>query len=417
MSFITDLAAKFFSGSGGKTASDEPRNLTASELHTLISGSAGGISVSEKTAMQASAVYASVGLIGGAVASLPLHIYKRTPDGRERYDSDLWWLFNESPASNWTAASAWQFTMQSILLKGDSFWLIERAQGGKPVGFKPFHPDMVQVRDDLLDNNARTYVFNDDGKIFARYPDDVLHFTGIGFNGKRSLTPVSAALGYAAGTTMAAEAYANTFFKGGARPDHAIEVPAEVKLTAEQRELLKTTWGRQRSAYADQGTTPVLTGGMKVVPLSMNLEDAQLLESRQYGTEEIARIFGVPPHMIGKTDASTSWGSGIEQMSIGFVRYTLRRHLDMIQQEVNRKLWPRSRLFFAEFNTDALLEGDSEAQAEYFTNALGGPGSQGWMTINEVRKLKNMPPLPEGDKIIISGAAPKQPEQTKSGGQ
>jgi len=418
MSLITDLAAKLFGGIGGTSASGEPRNLTATELHTLISGSGGGVSVSEQTAMQASAVYACVGLIGGAVASLPLHLYKRTSEGRERYDNDVWWLFNESPSSSWTAASAWQYTMQSILLKGDSFWLIQRGQGGKPIGFKPFHPDMVQVRDDLLANKTRTYVFNDGGDIYAKYPDDVLHFTGIGYDGKRSLTPVQAALGYAAGTAMAAEQYANTFFKGGARPDHAIEVPAEVKLTAEQKELLKTTWGRQRNAYADQGTTPVLTGGMKVVPLSMNLEDAQLLESRQYGTEEIARIFGVPPHMIGKTDASTSWGSGIEQMSIGFVRYTLRRHLDMIQQEVNRKLWPRSRLFFAEFNTDALLEGDSKSQAEYFTNALGGPGSQGWMTINEVRKLKNLPPLAEGDQIIISGAAPQQPaDQLNSGGQ
>lgn len=416
MSKLTDRLANLF-GIGGKSASEEPRALTAEELHTLISGGTGHVSVSEQTAMQASAVYASVGLIGGAIASLPLHIYKRTPEGRERYDSDLWWLFNESPSPEWTAASAWQFTMQSILLKGDSFWMIER-QGPKAIAFRPFHPDQVQIREDEA-TGARIYVFHDDGKAIAKYPDDVLHFTGIGFNGERSLTPVKAALGYAAGTAMAAEQYANTFFKGGARPDHAIEVPAEVKLTAEQRELLKNSWGKQRGAYADQGSTPVLTGGMKVVPLSMNLEDAQLLESRQYGTEEIARIFGVPPHMIGKTDASTSWGSGIEQMSIGFVRYTLRRHLDMIQQEVNRKLWPKSRMFFAEFNTDALLEGDSKSQAEYFTNALGGPGSQGWMTINEVRKLKNLPPLPDGDQIIISGAAQQQQSgvNTNSGGQ
>jgi HK97 family phage portal protein len=408
MSKLTHFASRLF-GVGGKSA-PEPSNMasgmTAAELHTVLYGDTNAVSVSEKTAMQASAVYASVGLIGGAVASLPLHIYKRTADGRERYDSDLWWLFNESPSAEWTAASAWQFTMQSILLKGDSFWMIER-QGPKVIGLKPFHPDMVQVRE-IEETDQRYYIFSDDGKQVAKYADDVLHFTGIGFNGERSLTPVKAALGYAAGTAMAAEAYANTFFKGGARPDHAIEVPAEAKVTQEQFDRLKQSWGKQRSLYADQGSTPVLTGGMKVVPLSMNLEDAQLLESRQYGTEEIARIFGVPPHMIGKTDASTSWGSGIEQMSIGFVRYTLRRHLDMIQQEINRKLWPRSRLFFAEFNTDALLEGDSKSQAEYFANALGGPGSQGWMTINEVRKLKNLPPLPDGDQIIISGAAPQQ---------
>ena len=108
--------------------------------------------------------------------------------------------------------------------------------------------------------------------------------------------------------------------------------------------------------------------------------------------------------MIGKTDSSTSWGSGIEQMSIGFVRYTLRRHLDAIQQEINRKIWPRSLRVFGEFNADALLDGDSKAQAEYFSRALGGPGTQGWMTIDEVRKLKNLPPVPGGDRLIMAGS-------------
>ncbi len=408
MSKFTETVAKFF-GFGGTTA---PKNLTATELHTLLYGDSGAVSVSETTAMQASAVYASVGLIGGAVASLPFHVYKRTKDGRERVDSDLWWLLNESPHPAWTSASAWHFTMQSILLKGDSFWMIMR-QGPNVVGFKPFHPDNVTI-DDKTKPGYRIYNFSDDGKIIPVYADDVLHFTGIGYNGTRSLTPVKAALGYAAGTTMSAEKYANAFFKGGARPDHAIEVPADVKLSPEQREMLKTTWGNQRSSYSEQGSTPVLTGGMKVVPLSMNLEDAQLLESRQYGTEEIARIFGIPPHMIGKTDASTSWGSGIEQMSIGFVRYTLRRHLDMVQQEMNRKLFPRSRMFYIEASTDALMEGDSKSQVEYFSKALGGPGTQGFMTINEVRKLKNLPAIAYGDEIVKSGAAQADPAQQQA---
>lgn len=152
----------------------------------------------------------------------------------------------------------------------------------------------------------------------------------------------------------------------------------------------------------------VLQGGLKIEQLTMTAEDAQLLGTRQYQTEEIARIFGVPPHMIGHTAKTTSWGAGVEQQSIGFVRYTLMRHLDQIRQEVNRKVWPRSRLFFAEHSLDALLEGDSKAQSEFFSKALGGPGAQGYMAVNEVRRLKNLPPLDGYDEIPRAGgtAAP-----------
>lgn len=409
MGKLTDFAAKFFGGRGQSAPQNEmvtSQGVVGSELYSLLTGdTSSGIVVTEKSAMSTSAVYASVGLIGGAIASLPFHIYKRTADGRERYDTDLWWMFNESPSGAWTSASAWAYTMQSILLKGDSFWIIKRISRYSPLidGFEPVHPDKVVVQ--RIDGRNVYTIKMDDGSEKSFDQDDVLHFAGLGFDGLRSLTPISYALRYAAGTTAAADQHAASFFKGGAKPDHAIEVPAEVKITEAQREQLKEMWGKQRATYLNNGGTPVLTGGMKVTPLTLNAKDAQLLETRQFGVEEIARIFGVPPHMIGKTDASTSWGSGIEQMSIGFVRYTLRRHLDVIQQEINRKVWPRSRLFFGEFNTDALMDGDSKAQAEYFSKALGGPGTQGWMTVNEVRKLKNLKPLDGQDELVQSGAA------------
>ena len=411
MSVISDFTAKLFGGKGTAT----PKNATtvvstsdSAEIIKLLSGNNTDLVVSERTALTASAVYASVGLIGGAIASLPFHIYKRTADGRERYDTPLWWLFNESPTKAWTSAAAWQYALQNILLKGDSIWTIDRVSRLSPeiVGFTPYHRDHVQIR--RLADGSNVYDFTYSGSTFTRHQDDVLHFTGLGFNGIRSLTPIDYALGHATGTSNAADKYAGQFFVGGARPDHAIEVPANVVLSTEQKDLLKSSWSKQRDSYNASGTTPVLTGGMKVVPLTLNAQDAQLLETRQFGVEEIARIFGVPPHMIGKTDASTSWGSGIEQMSIGFVRYTLRRHLDAIQQEINRKLWPRSNMIFGEFNTDALMDGDSKAQAEYFGKALGGPGAQGWMTTNEVRKLKNLPPIDGGDKLVMAAAQPTQ---------
>lgn len=418
MSFLSDLGSKIFGGRGAATPENSMISTSGtygSELYSLMTGgTVKGMAVTERQAMQASAVYASVALIGGAVASMPLHMYKRTQDGRERYESDLWWLFNESPSTAWTSAAAWQYTMQSILLKGDSFWEIQRPGKYSPVisGFLPYHPDNVVVFKDASGRNSYQMTTLT-GEVKTLDQDDVLHFTGLGFNGLRSYTPIQYALRNAAGTSVAADEYAGGFFKGGARPDHAIKVPVGVRLSPEQREDLKSAWSKQRDSYLTQGQTPVLSGGMDVVPLTLNSADAQLLETRQFGVEEIARIMGVPPHMIGKTDASTSWGSGIEQMSIGFVRYTLRRHLDAIQQEINRKVWPRSRMFFAEFNSDALLDGDSKAQAEYFGKALGGPGAQGWMTVNEVRKLKNMPPVADGDKLVMSSAQPAPAQGTQ----
>lgn len=411
MSLFSDMTAKLFGGWGTATPSNSmvlSGGSQGSELYSLLTGNNASSlpTVTEKSALTASAVYASVGLIGGAIASLPFHIYRRNTDGRERYDTDLWWLFNESPAPAWTSASAWQYTMQGILLKGDSFWIIERANeyAPMPIGFTPVHPDWVLVEKDEAGINW--YTINLYGVSKRYHQSNILHFTGLGYNGFRSLTPINYALRYAAGTSTSADQYAGQFFKGGARPDHAIEVPQGVTVSPEQRQQLAAAWGKQRDTYLTNGGTPVLTGGMKVVPLTINAQDAQLLETRQFGVEEIARIFGVPPHMIGKTDASTSWGSGIEQMSIGFVRYTLRRYIDMIQQEINRKIYPKSRLFFGEFSVDALMDGDSKAQAEYFSKALGGPGTQGWLTINEVRKLKNLKPINGGDEIVKSGAAP-----------
>jgi len=134
----------------------------------------------------------------------------------------------------------------------------------------------------------------------------------------------------------------------------------------------------------------------------MTAEDAQLLETRKFQVIEIARAFGVPPHMVGETSASTSWGSGIEQMSIGFVRYTLGPHLRRIEQELNRKLWPRSPRYFVEFNRDGLLAGDSKTESEVISKSLGGPGAQGWMTVNEARRIKNLPPVPGGDVLYLT---------------
>lgn len=381
------------------------------EMFDILSGGFGfggaGVPVTEQTAMCVSAVYACVGLIGGAIAALPFHLYKRNEDGRDRYDSDIWWLFNESPWKNWTAASAWSYVAQSISLKGDGYWRIRRVTPYTNAieGFEPYHPD--RVLGFRRDGRNLYRVINEDGTVETIDQDDMLHFPGIGFDGLRSLTPIRAALRSPAGIALAADEYAGAFFKNGARPDFALRTPG--KLDEEQAKILRATWADRHSGPSNAHLPAVLTGGLEVQQLTMSAEDAQLLATRKFQIEDVARIFGVPPHMIGYTEKTTSWGSGVEQMSIGFVRYTLSRYLDSIQQEINRKVWPRILNVYGEFNRDALLEGDAKAQAEYFAKALGGPGAQGWMTINEVRRLKNLKPVEGGEQLIFAGASQAKP--------
>ena len=399
----------------GPQASTPISQITpGTDMFDILTGGYGlgnvGIPVTEQSIMAIGAAYACVGLIGGALAALPFHLYRRSKNGRERYDNDLWWLFNESPYGSWTAAAAWQHAAQSIALKGDAFWRIIRASKLSPsvVGFEPIHPDKVQV----VHEDGRNYYLtqNDKAKIETLDQDDMLHFTGIGFDGKRSITPIRAALRPAGGIALAADEYASAFFKNGARPDFALTTPG--KLSDEAAKLLRATWSARHGGASNAHQPAILTGGLDVKQLTMSAEDAQLLLTRQFQVQDIARIFGVPPHMIGYTEKNTSWGSGVEQMSIGFVRYTLRRYIDAIQQEINRKIWPKSRVFFGEFNVDALLEGDSKTQADYMGKALGGPGSQGWMTINEVRRLKNLKPINGGDEIIFAGQTTAAPDDT-----
>lgn len=386
---------------------------TGTEMYDILTGGislgGSGIPVTEQTAMSVSAVYSCVALIGGAIAALPFHIYKRTAEGRERADSELWWLFNEQPWPSWTAASAWQFAAQSIALKGDSFWRIRRISpvSGGIEGFEPIHPDKVQV---LQENGRNRYViYTDTGIIEVIDQDDMLHFSGIGFDGKRSLTPIRAALRAPAGIALAADEFAGAFFKNGARPDFALRTDAST-LSPELIDQIRKNWSARHSGASNAHLPAVLTDGLEVQQLTMSAEDAQLLSTRQFQVEDIARIFGVPPHMIGYTEKTTSWGTGVEQMSIGFVRYTLSRYLDTISQEINRKIWPRSLRMFGEFNRDALLDGDSKAQAEFMAKALGGPGTQGYMAVNEVRRLKNLKPLPEEWANSVQRAGSKDSE-------
>ena len=364
-----------------------------------------GVPVTESTVMNVSAVYACIQLISGAMASLPLPIYERTTTGRQRVDHPLWWLLNEQPLPRCSASTFWRYMMTSKLLHGDGFALIKRKSAFSPeiVSITPWHPLAVNVylNGDRLAYQFINYIGGQGIESQMYDQDDVLHFTGVGFNGLRSVSPLRHALRNAAGIALAADKYSAEFFSASAKPEIVIKTEM-AKLSTEQKELIIDAW---KSIQQGDRTRPgVLGAGMSLQELTINAEEAQLLQSRMFQIEDIARIYGVPPFMIGHTQNTTSWGSGVEQMGIGFVKYTLSQHIVDAEQEINRKLFLTEKNF-CEFNTAGLERGDIKTRNESYRIGLGRAGEPAWLTVNEVRLAENLPPI-EGGDVLFVGTAP-----------
>lgn len=371
-----------------------------------VRGNVAGVGVGEKSARAVAAVTACVNLIGGSIASMPLHLYRRKDDGdRESYKSELWWLLNERPTPGWSAAAFWEYMAASRLFHGDAIALIRRGRfNGAVTGFEPMHP-IHQVQDIRRVDGALVYDLLDvDGNpIGSFHQDDVLHVTGPGFDGKRSLSQLQYGLRHAAGIAYAADGQAASIMADGARPDFAIEVPG--RMDDKQIGQLRDSWQKRHVGKTDGRAPVVMAGGMKLHQLTMTAQDAELLATRGFQIEEICRVFGVPPFMIGHTEKTTSWGSGIEQMSIGFVKYTLQRHLVAFEQELNFKLFKTSRNF-AEFVTAGLERGDTKTRFEAYRIALGRAGEPSWMKAKEIRRLENLPDDPDFDKVQTNEPPP-----------
>lgn len=376
-------------------SSSDPRVLELFGTHI----GAAGISVNAESAMRVSAVFACVQRIAGAIASMPIHQYERTTSGRTPVENaPLWWLLNEQPTARYTAASMWEHVTSNFLLRESGFVLIGRSRSGDIKELIPLPWSAVEPRRNEAKNRLEYSI--QDVRTFGVDQDDMLHFPGFGFDGLRAMSVIQHAARNAAGNALAMDEYSGRFFAGGAHP--SIVLQTDKVMNAEQITSLQAAFAGKYSGVENAHKLPlVLTEGLKADSLSVSAEDAQLLDARKFQVIDIARAFGVPPHLIGETSAATSWGAGLEEMSRGFITFTLQQHLVRIEQELNRKLF-RGDKFFVEFNRDALMEGNSKAQSEYFRAALGGPGTgPGWMTVDEVRRLKNLPPKAGNANILF----------------
>lgn len=378
--------------------------LTGTELASIFgmpSTSSAGVAVTADTAMRVSTVYACVSLLAGAISTLPVGVFERAGDVRQKVAHDYWWMLNEQANEDMTAAAAWEYMVSAKCFYGDAFAELLRPSpsSNRVIGWLPHHPLRVQP---FRDTSGRKWyrVQPEVGASYVLDPADMIQIPSLGFDGLLSPSPITYAAREVIGAALAGDAYTGRFFNDGGNFDYALKTTS--KPDPEQLEMLRASL-RARQGGPGSRSPLILTGGLEPAQLSVNSKDAEILGTRMFGVVQICAILGVPPHMIGSTEKTSSWGTGMAEQGGNFVRYTLRRHLTPIAQELNRKLWPTHQRYFVAHETEALESGDMKARAEAYRIALGRAGEPGWMTQNQVRRAENMPPMDGGDQLFNGG--------------
>lgn len=385
---------------------DAPRNSTSGSTYRFFMGnSTSGKRVNERSAMQMTAVYSCVRILSEAVAGLPLHLYQYTDKSSKEkaVENPLYFLLHDEPNTEMTSFVFRETLMTHLLLWGNAYSQIIRNGKGEVVGLYPLMPDRMTVN---RDEKGRLYyeymVSSDDAKTLKDgtvrlSPYDVLHIPGLGFDGLVGYSPIAMAKN-AIGLAIAAEEYGSKFYANGAIPSGILEYPGTVKEPDKVRESWNAGFGGSSNAHK----IAVLEEGMKYTPISISPNEAQFLETRKFQINEIARIFRVPPHMVGDLEKSSF--SNIEQQSLEFVKYTLEPWLVRWEQAMQRSLIPQDdkSKYFIKFNVDGLLRGDYQSRMQGYATAR----QNGWMSANDIRELENLDRIPAedgGDLYLING--------------
>lgn len=349
--------------------------------------------VTETSALAVSAVWACANLISGTISSLPFQTYRDNSEGYSEIHAShqLNRVLYESPNYDQTALDFWDYINLSIELWGNGYADIVRSRDGRIIALRPVKPDTMTVK--RLTSGKLQYTWSADGKRYERDERDVLHIRGPGGDPLTGMSTLAVGR-QAFSLAMAADRSAGSMFRNGMRPSLVIKF-AEW-LSPEKRTATQEAIQRQYHGAMNAGRPIILEGGMSIETLSMKPEDAQMLETRSFSVEEVCRFFGVPPVMIGHTSKTTSWPTGVEQQVLMFQKFTLRRRIKRIEQAVQMQLLSaedRAQGITVRFNLEGLLRGDSAARASFYQTMtqIGG------MTINEVRRLENLPPVKGGD--------------------
>ena len=385
---------------------DKPQNRTTGSAYSFFfGGSAAGKRVNERSAMQMTAVYSCVRILAEAVAGLPLHLYRYKEDGgkEKALDHPLYLLLHDEPNPEMSSFVFRETLMTHLLLWGNAYAQIIRNGRGEVMALYPLMPDRMAVdRDDKGQLYYEYTTSADDapiskGSIVWLKPSDVLHIPGLGFDGLVGYSPIAMAKN-AIGLAIATEEYGSKFFANGAQPSGVLEHPGTIK----DPQRVRDSWMSQFGGSANSNKIAVLEEGLKYTPISISPEQAQFLETRKFQINEIARIFRVPPHMVGDLEKSSF--SNIEQQSLEFVKYTLEPWLVRWEQSIQRTLFSadEKKRYFVRFNVEGLLRGDYASRMNGY--AVGR--QNGWMSANDIRELENLDRIPAeegGDLYLING--------------
>ena len=385
---------------------DKPENRTAGSAYAfLMGGSTSGKSVNERSAMQMTAVYACVRILSEAIAGLPLHMYRYREDGgkEKATEHNLYHLLHDEPNPEMTSFVFRETLMTHLLLWGNAYAQVIRNGKGEVLALYPLMPSRMTV--DRTKDGRIVYIYSRDqseanaGKDsqVVLTSDDVLHIPGLGFDGLVGYSPIAMAKN-AIGMSIACEEYGARFFANGASPSGVLEHPGTLKDPKRVRDSWNAAYGGTSNAHK----VAVLEEGMKYVPISISPNEAQFLETRKFQIDEIARIFRVPPHMVGDLEKSSF--SNIEQQSLEFVKYTLDPWVVRWEQSLSRALLTpdEKKTFFFRFNVDGLLRGSYHERMQGYSVGI----QNGFMSPNDVRELENLDLIPDelgGNKYMVNG--------------
>ena len=392
--------------SGFFKSRDKPENRTTGSSYAFyLGGTSSGKAVNERTAMQMTAVYACVRILSEAIAGLPLHLYKYREDGgkEKAIDHSLYCLLHDEPNPEMSSFVFRETLMTHLLLWGNAYAQIIRNGHGEVIALYPLMPNKMSVNRDSSGTLYYEYTRQTEdaptlkGTTVKLKPSEVLHIPGLGFDGLVGYSPIAMAKN-AIGLAIATEEYGSKFFANGATPGGILEHPGVVK----DPERVRNSWNSAFGGSGNANKVAVLEEGMKYTPISISPEQAQFLETRKFQIDEIARIFRVPPHMVGDLEKSSF--SNIEQQSLEFVKYTLDPWVTRWEQSIYRTLLSpnEKKDFFVKFNVEGLLRGDYVSRMNGYATAR----QNGWMSANDIRELENMDRIPAeegGDLYLING--------------
>ncbi len=343
-----------------------------------------------------SATWACTNLVAGTIGSLPAKVYKADGQGAraEAFGHPLYYVLHDSPNYDLSALDFWEYMAAAVELQGNAFARIRRRSNGTLMALDPIPPQSVQIR--RLSSGGLEYRWVDNGRETRLPGDEVFHIRGPMASALGGLSTLAVCRSTFSGAISTERAAAGLFHKQ-VRPNGILSTDREVALTKEQKEELNLYIQQNFAGAMAQGRPMILDRGMTWQQIDISPEDAQMLESRKFNGEEVCRLFGVPPAMVGYGDKASNWGTGKEADVLGFVKFTLRRRLKRIEQAVMKQLvTPADRasgLMF-EFNLDGLLRADSMGRAQVNEIRLRNK----LITINEVRSQDNLPPVPWGDR-------------------